>query len=139
MLQKLRKCTRGQNTAEYAILLAMVISVFITMQTWVKRGVQARIRDASLCMTQSGFGTSTQFEPDYLLSNFWVERTSAMDTKLTAAVGGSPGTSSTNGTANITRFGGGYQEFLYRGTATLGNGGELTYPPIIDPNIYNIN
>lgn len=38
---------KGQNTAEYAILLGLVIAGAIAMQTYVKRGVQGRVHDAS--------------------------------------------------------------------------------------------
>ncbi len=38
---------KGQNTAEYAIVLALVIAAAIAMQTYVKRGMQGRVHDAS--------------------------------------------------------------------------------------------
>ncbi len=38
---------RGQSTAEYAILIGLVVAVVISMQIYVKRGVQARFKDAS--------------------------------------------------------------------------------------------
>lgn len=38
---------RGQNTAEYAVLLALVIGAAVGIQTYVKRGVQGRLHDAS--------------------------------------------------------------------------------------------
>jgi len=38
---------KGQNTAEYAIIIALVIAAAIAMQTYVKRGVQGRVHDAS--------------------------------------------------------------------------------------------
>ena len=36
---------KGQNTAEYAILIALVIAAAVGMQTYVKRGLQARVHD----------------------------------------------------------------------------------------------
>ena len=38
---------RGQNVAEYAILIAVVIGAAMAMQTYVKRSLQGRIKDAS--------------------------------------------------------------------------------------------
>lgn len=38
---------KGQNTAEYAIVIALVIAAALAMQTYVKRGLQGRVHDAS--------------------------------------------------------------------------------------------
>lgn len=38
---------KGQNTAEYAILIALIIAAAIGMQTYVKRGLQSRLHDES--------------------------------------------------------------------------------------------
>lgn len=38
---------RGQSTAEYAILIGLVIGALIVMQTYVRRGIQGRFRDAT--------------------------------------------------------------------------------------------
>lgn len=43
MLGKLNS-RRAQSTAEYAVLLALVIAAVIGMQTYVKRGWQARVK-----------------------------------------------------------------------------------------------
>lgn len=45
MMRILRK--KGQNTAEYAILIGLVIAAVIAMQTYAKRGLQGRVYDAS--------------------------------------------------------------------------------------------
>ncbi len=37
---------RGQNTAEYAILIGVIVAAAVAMQTYVKRGLQGRVRDA---------------------------------------------------------------------------------------------
>jgi uncharacterized protein (UPF0333 family) len=42
---------KGQNTAEYAILIALVVAVAVGTQTYIKRGVQARMRDESHKLT----------------------------------------------------------------------------------------
>lgn len=47
---KIIKKNKGQNTAEYAILIALVIGAIIAMQTYAQRGLQARMRGTSLYM-----------------------------------------------------------------------------------------
>ena len=65
---------RGQNTAEYAILIALVIAAAMAIQTYVKRGLQAKVRDAVIYYTTdadvSTLGSTQQYEPYYLQSNF---------------------------------------------------------------------
>jgi len=41
----IRSGKRAQTTAEYAILIALVIGAVVAMQIYVKRGIQGRIRD----------------------------------------------------------------------------------------------
>ena len=35
----------GQSASEYALLIALVLAVFVGMQTYVKRGIQAAIKE----------------------------------------------------------------------------------------------
>ena len=42
----LRIMKKGQTTIEYAMLLIVVIGAFLTIQNYLKRGVQGRWRDA---------------------------------------------------------------------------------------------
>lgn len=63
---------KGQNTAEYAILIALIIAAAVGMQTYVKRGIQGRIQEAVVHtgQNQTVGGTDLtftggQFEPDY--------------------------------------------------------------------------
>lgn len=46
MLRLLRK-TKAQSTAEYAILIGLVVATIIGIQTYVKRGLQGRFKDAT--------------------------------------------------------------------------------------------
>jgi len=46
MLKRLGK-TKAQSTAEYAILIGLIIAAAVGMQTYVKRGIQGRIKDTS--------------------------------------------------------------------------------------------
>lgn len=38
---------RGQSTLEYAVLIAIVVAGLITIQSYVKRGLQGKMRSAS--------------------------------------------------------------------------------------------
>lgn len=46
MLRLFRKA-KAQSTAEYAILIGLVVATVIGIQTYVKRGLQGRFRDAT--------------------------------------------------------------------------------------------
>ena len=78
MFRILNKCLnrKGQNTAEYALLISLVVAAIIAMQTYAQRALQARIRDASLYMVNgtSPLGTTDQYEPYYLTTNYEVTR-----------------------------------------------------------------
>jgi len=42
------RCNRkAQSTGEYAIIIGLVVGVLIAMQTYVRRGIQARSKDAT--------------------------------------------------------------------------------------------
>jgi Flp pilus assembly pilin Flp len=38
---------KGQSTAEYAILISLVVAVLVGVQIYVKRGIQGRFKDAT--------------------------------------------------------------------------------------------
>ena len=65
---------KGQSTAEYVIILGLVVGAVVAMQVFVKRGLNGRIRDAVNHVDNGGAGnifTGEQYEPDYLAgSNF---------------------------------------------------------------------
>ena len=84
MFRKLVKNKKAQNTAEYALLIALVIAAVIAMQTYAQRTLQARIRDASNYLTtqSSGLGTTKQYEPYYLTSNYAITRSGNEDVDL---------------------------------------------------------
>jgi hypothetical protein len=81
MLRLLRS-KKAQNTAEYAILIALVIGVFSAMQIYIRRGLQARIKGGSdtlpfsvlgqantidgVSQTIMGPANFTQYEPYYI-------------------------------------------------------------------------
>ena len=68
MLRPLRK---GQSTAEYAIVIGLVIAAAVAMQIYVKRGLQAKVKGATdwnepTAKTMNILGKTSQFEPDHV-------------------------------------------------------------------------
>jgi hypothetical protein len=112
MFKKLIKNKKAQNTAEYAILISLVVAGIIAMQTYAQRALQARVRDAGkyLSTETSGLGTSTQYEPYYLTTNYKVDRDEKeiqiLDDRVLAGVQHRVNSSRTRGI-------GGYQESSY--------------------------
>lgn len=111
MLQLLRN-KKGQNTAEYALLIALVVAGIIAMQTYAQRSLQARVRDASHFMTsnEATIGNTDQYEPYYQKSSYNVDKSSEETTMQGA------GLEASSSSANRERAKGGYQESSY-GTA----------------------
>lgn len=60
---------KGQNTAEYAILIGLVVAALLAMQLYVKRGLQGHV--ARTVDTELG----EQFEPQYYTSTINATRT----------------------------------------------------------------
>jgi hypothetical protein len=78
---RLKKNKKAQNTAEYAILIALVIGAVVAMQTYAQRALQGRLRDASaeLAAQTTELGNTLQYEPYYLNQR---TRTDKQDTAL---------------------------------------------------------
>jgi len=78
MFKTLLKNKKAQNTAEYALLIALVVAGVIAMQTYAQRALQARVRDASLALTdvQIGAHATNQYEPYYMQTNYTIDRSS---------------------------------------------------------------
>jgi len=80
---------RGQTTAEYAIVFGVVVAALVAMQIYVKRGVNARLKDASdsamgamwttLKKTTNLNPNDMQYEPYYTSSSYTVEQTTGRD------------------------------------------------------------
>ena len=104
MLRILRK---GQSTAEYAIVIGLVIAAAVAMQIYVKRSLQAKVKDAVDYNdpTATSMLTTSQYEPYYAGSAMTSTR-GASDTESTTAGGGvsrtSTDTSSRIGTQTIS-------------------------------------
>jgi len=72
MLRKLIKNKKAQNTAEYAILISLVVAGIIAMQTYAQRALQGRVRGAAQylqCQTTE-LGNTLQYEPYYVDTNY---------------------------------------------------------------------
>ncbi|MEI8012178.1 MAG: hypothetical protein WCI27_06830 [Candidatus Omnitrophota bacterium] len=41
------KTRRGQSVLEYAILMVIIIAALLTLQTYIKRGIQGRLKQAT--------------------------------------------------------------------------------------------
>jgi len=76
MFKKLIRNKKAQQTAEYALLIALVVAAVIAMQTYAQRAIQARIKGASdyLADQTSALGSTNQYEPYYLSSAYTVAR-----------------------------------------------------------------
>ncbi len=63
---------KGQNVAEYAILIALVVGAIIAMQKFAQRGLQARVRDVTQYMVDATpeLGSVAQYEPYYQDSSY---------------------------------------------------------------------
>lgn len=74
---------RGQNTAEYAILIALVIAAAVAMQTYVKRSVQGGVKyTVDKLKDKTG-----QYEPYYLQSEYDTTQKAFQDIEETKAGG----------------------------------------------------
>ena len=94
---------RGQSTAEYAVVLGVVLAALVAMQIYVKRGAQARIKlgvdeftkagaaqrswitnaanltSGDVVLTNRAQTADGQYEPYYAESNYAVSRQSTVD------------------------------------------------------------
>lgn len=78
---KTRFCIRrGQTTAEYAVVIGVVIAAVVAMQVYVKRSLQAKTADATnyLASQETNVtGNLTQYEPYYVDSSYQVSQDTA--------------------------------------------------------------
>lgn len=109
MFKKFIKNKKAQNTAEYALLISLVIAGVIAMQTYAQRALQGRVRDAAsyLANQTSDLGKTAQYEPYYLKTDYTVRRTDS-ETFLF-----NDQTTAKSGLTNRTRQEGGFQEQQY--------------------------
>ena len=79
---------KGQSTAEYAIVIGLVIAAIVAMQIYVKRGLQGKVKDAVDYKDSSDTvtGTTAQYEPYY--SSSAMTSTRQASEKAEGATGG---------------------------------------------------
>lgn len=103
MLKRLGK--RAQTTAEYAVLIALVVGAVVAMQIYIKRGLQGRIRNVVDDTTvggqvnNGGILTGEQYEPYYASSTGSTNQT-VSDSGNVGAGGTESKTSQTTTTVN---------------------------------------
>ncbi len=119
MFRKLIKNKKAQQTAEYALLISLVVAAIIAMQTFAQRTIQARIRDASgyLAKQTSAMGQTNQYEPYYLKSQYEIFRDDS-----TTEVLGNAGAFRMDLVSNRTRWNGGFESKSYDTTLGVING-----------------
>ena len=85
MLRRLRK---GQSTAEYAIVIGLVIAAAVGMQIYVKRGIQGKVKDATDFTDEAAKDMliTKQYEPYYSQSD--LNSTRAETSSQNTATGG---------------------------------------------------
>ncbi len=116
MFRKLIKNKKAQNTAEYAILISLVVAGIIAMQTYAQRALQARVRDASVYMKSetSSLGNSVQYEPYYLTTQYDTQRDETTVRRADNA------TVRQDAFLERTRLDAGFQESSYNATVVNG-------------------
>lgn len=79
----MRKQQRGQSTAEYAIVLGVVIAALVGMQIYVKRGLNAKMKGVTDYMADNTTGLAgkqlEQYEPYYASSKHAVTQKTIAD------------------------------------------------------------
>src|SRR3990167_1407219 len=97
---------RGQTTAEYAIVLGVVLAALVAMQVYVRRGVNAQVRKGVDEFTHAGSSnrswltdltlgqgevtitrTTGQYEPYYAESSYKTVRDSSEEEEINLAGG----------------------------------------------------
>jgi len=115
MFKRLLKNKKAQQTAEYALLISLVVAAVIAMQTYAQRTIQARIRDASGYLTTqtSDLGRTNQYEPYYLETNYNVSRDDLTKDSQTKDVATGQATVRLDILSNRVRQQAGYQSSSY--------------------------
>ena len=117
---KIFKNKRAQNTAEYAILIALVVGGVIAMQTYAQRTLQGRLRDASVKLRDetNAIGNTLQYEPYYTNTSALMDKSS---TKTQTAVDQTDLNVSTKAMGSVDRTE--YNNAAVRATGQAGEAG----------------
>lgn len=76
---------RGQSTLEYAILILIVIVALLAMQTYLKRGIQGRMRESSDNIGEAyspGYTTSSFTRTSQSTTNEQIDTTGVTTTEI---------------------------------------------------------
>lgn len=110
MFKRLLKNKKAQQTAEYALLISLVIAAVVAMQTYAQRSLQGRIRGASKYLvnqTTDKLGGDLQYEPYYLDQQYDVTRDDTKVEKQDSL------TISTDQVSNTSRAAGGFKAMAW--------------------------
>jgi Flp pilus assembly pilin Flp len=109
MFKRLLKNKKAQQTAEYALLISLVIAAVVAMQTYAQRTLQSRIKGAGnyLKSGTSELGSSEQYEPYYLDQEYDVTKDDITTEKHNTT------TISKDMESNTTRAGGGFKAMSF--------------------------
>jgi hypothetical protein len=77
---------RAQSSAEYAVVIALVVAAAVAMQIYVKRGLQGSVKFA-VDKAQRSDSASGQYEPYYLESSYDTATSGYQDTEETKTGG----------------------------------------------------
>lgn len=123
MFKKLLRNKKAQQTAEYALLISLVVAAVIAMQTYAQRTIQARIRDASAYLTDqtSQLGGTNQYEPYYLSTDYDIYRDDE-EVELQSQRSDNSGLFQIDSVSNRVRLTGGSQKSDYQTSFGLING-----------------
>ena len=86
---------RGQSTAEYAVVLALVVGAVMAMQLYVKRGIQAKVKagtDSLNAAAIPGVTSLEQYEPYYVDTNVQTTQRQHVEEHYNAGAVGRQGT-----------------------------------------------
>jgi hypothetical protein len=107
----MKKHRKGQSTAEYAILIALVIGAAVAMQTYVKRSLQGGIKFSVDKVKKY----TSQYEPYYLKSSYNTIQQEYKDIEETREGGEVRRTIGAEGGKTVNRVG--YQQLKNADTA----------------------
>ncbi|MBN3038970.1 MAG: hypothetical protein JW869_06115 [Candidatus Omnitrophica bacterium] len=81
---------RAQSTGEYALVFAIILGAIVAMQTYVKRGVQGRVKAGTDYMARetTTLGDVTQYDPYYYESDYTSSRQSDQTQSYTSGASG---------------------------------------------------
>jgi len=84
---------RAQSTLEYAVIISVIVAALLTMQVYIKRGIQGKLRSAA---DEIG----RQYDPGNTISDMTFSLSGDITTKIESGVEGEDLTTTTTVTIN---------------------------------------